>query len=89
MILRAEEGEGINAGWLCHATAASVRLDGSGTASYLLLSGSIAEARAKLLKSTPNPNRLQTCLVEVSFGVNLEVSMLVDSPLNVEVCMYL
>lgn len=85
MLLRAEEGDGPDAGWLCHATASSVHLDGAGTSSCLLLTGSVAEARAKLLRRAPDPNLLQTCLAEVSFGINVEVTLLVNPPLNVEV----
>lgn len=85
MVFRAEEGETGGAGWLCHATATSAKLGGSGTSSCLLIAGAINEVRSKLLHRASDPNKLQTCLAEVSFGLSVEITMFVEAPLNVEV----
>uniref|UniRef100_A0A182NM85 Fmp27_GFWDK domain-containing protein n=1 Tax=Anopheles dirus TaxID=7168 RepID=A0A182NM85_9DIPT len=84
-------------GWLLHATAKELHLDGSlvHSTKSLLVSASLCDAQAKILRHCiSTPKRLersrkisdlpQPCLGELSFGIALDGVLVVDAPMSLE-----
>ncbi|XP_058059559.1 protein hobbit [Anopheles bellator] len=84
-------------GWLLHATAKELHLDGSlvHSTKSLLVSASLCDAQAKILRHClSTPKRLersrkisdlpQPCLGELSFGIALDGVLVVDGPMSLE-----
>ncbi|XP_058120058.1 protein hobbit [Anopheles ziemanni] len=84
-------------GWLLHATAKELHLDGSlvHSTKSLLVSASLCEAQAKILRHClSTPKRLersrkisdlpQPCLGTLSFGIALDAVLIVDAPMSLE-----
>uniref|UniRef100_A0A182PN84 Fmp27_GFWDK domain-containing protein n=1 Tax=Anopheles epiroticus TaxID=199890 RepID=A0A182PN84_9DIPT len=84
-------------GWLLHATAKELHLDGSlvHSTKSLLVSASLCDAQAKVLRHCiSTPKRLerarqiadlpQPCLVELCFGIALDGVLVVDAPMSLE-----
>ncbi|XP_041768219.1 protein KIAA0100 isoform X1 [Anopheles merus] len=84
-------------GWLLHATAKELHLDGSlvHSTKSLLVSASLSDAQAKVLRHCiSTPKRLersrkisdlpQPCLAELCFGIALDGVLVVDTPMSLE-----
>lgn len=74
-------------GWLVHATANELHLDGSivQNARTLLVNVNLSEVSTKLLR---HPEKLvdeETCLAELSFATSMEATLVAKGPLSVEV----
>ncbi|XP_026465136.1 protein KIAA0100-like, partial [Ctenocephalides felis] len=74
-------------GWLLHATARDIHLDGSivNSAKSLLVNVTLGEAEAKMLHHTPKGLLdSEPCLVELSFAISLEAMLIAQGPISVE-----
>lgn len=76
-------------GWLVHATANELHLDGSivQNARTLLVNITLSEASAKLLRHPEKRVNEETCLAELSFAISVEATLVAQGPLSVEVCL--
>lgn len=74
-------------GWLIHATANELHLDGSivQNARTLLVNITMSEASAKLLQHPKNQVNENTCLAELSFAITMEATLVAQGALSVEV----
>lgn len=74
-------------GWLIHATASELHLDGSivQNAKTLLVNANLSEASAKILKHAEKNIGDKTCLGELSFAIALEATLVAQGPLSFEV----
>ncbi|XP_025831839.1 protein KIAA0100 [Agrilus planipennis] len=81
MILHSEEP-----GFLVHATATELHLDGSvvQNAKTLLVNANLTEVFAKLLRHPENKYTDNSCLAELSFAINMEATLVAQGPLSVE-----
>jgi hypothetical protein len=80
--------------WVLHATAGELHLDGSivQNAKTLLVSAALSDAQAKILRHFPPKNQTvhdktnqnRPCLVELSFGIALDSTLIAQGPISVE-----
>lgn len=75
-----------------HATVGYIHLDGSilQNAKSLIVTAAIQEVQAKLLRQYPSKvkkqdNNVAPCLMELSFGISLEGSLIAQGPISLEV----
>lgn len=74
-------------GWLIHATAKELHLDGSivQNSKTLLVNANLSEASAKVLKHAEKRISDKTCLCELSFVIASEATLVAQGPLSFEV----
>lgn len=74
-------------GYLVHATATEMHLDGSvvQNAKTLLVNVDLSEASAKVLRHSEKRVEEETCLAEINFAFITEVTFFAQGPLSVEV----
>ncbi|XP_017781578.1 PREDICTED: protein KIAA0100 [Nicrophorus vespilloides] len=74
-------------GWLLHATASELHLDGSivQNSRTLLVNVNMSEASARVLRHSDNKkSNYETCLGELSFAISLEATLVAQGPLSFE-----
>ncbi|XP_055631118.1 protein hobbit isoform X2 [Toxorhynchites rutilus septentrionalis] len=81
-------------GWLLHATAKELHLDGSlvHNTKTMLVSSALCDAQAKILRhcqvakrlDRPRPSDSQPCLGELSFGIALDSVLVAHGPISLE-----
>ncbi|XP_021696070.1 protein KIAA0100 isoform X1 [Aedes aegypti] len=81
-------------GWLLHATAKELHLDGSlvHNTKTMLVSAALCDAQAKILRhcqaskklEKPRPGDSQPCLGELSFGIALDSVLVAHGPISLE-----
>lgn len=74
-------------GWLIHATANELHLDGSLVQNVrtLLVNVTLSDVSSKLLRHQEKKVEEGTCLGELSFAINMVVSFVAQGPVSVEV----
>ncbi|KAB0794090.1 hypothetical protein PPYR_13710 [Photinus pyralis] len=73
-------------GWLVHANANELHLDGSivQNARTLIVNVTLTEACAKLLRHPEKQANEETCLGQLSFAITMEATLVAKGPLSVE-----
>uniref|UniRef100_A0A6B2EIM8 FMP27/BLTP2/Hobbit GFWDK motif-containing RBG unit domain-containing protein n=1 Tax=Phlebotomus kandelakii TaxID=1109342 RepID=A0A6B2EIM8_9DIPT len=83
----------LDAGWLLHAIASEMHLDGSivHNSKTLIVTASLCDAQAKILRHFPTRkpsmethSKVKPCLAEFNFGVALEGILIAQGPISVE-----
>ncbi|GAB0095576.1 KIAA0100 [Sergentomyia squamirostris] len=83
----------IDAGWLLHAIASEMHLDGSivHNSKTLIVTASLCDVQAKILRHYPSRKpaiesqaHIKPCLAEINFGVSLEGILIAQGPISVE-----
>lgn len=78
-------------GWLVHATANELHLDGSiiQNSRRLIVNANLNDASAKILRRAEEKTGDKTCLGELSFAVLMDATFIAQEPFSFEVSYFL